>query len=640
MRALNSPAAGRTARVHRYGSTSIAAVPPRPLRQPRGAAAPRPQPLRFTRAPDHAPSDSEAANDMFCFQCEQTLHGTGCTSVPAGVCGKTVDVANLQDLLTFQLKGLCSWAHFAHGKGLATPDADSFVKAAIFSTLTNVNFDPERFRDYCTRADELARGLKAQLRAAGVEGGPAAEPLPWFDEHHPVDFSLRAALGTDAPTLEALEAFAPKVSLLARRGLMGADAATLLGLHELVAYGLRGVAAYAHHAEMLGQVDPSLDDVFEETMAFLASPASQDPGAVLGVAMRLGEANFRTMALLDRGHTTRFGHPEPSPVRLTPVVGKAILVSGHDMQDLHDLLVQTEGTGLNVYTHGEMLPAHGYPGLKKFKHLVGNYGGAWYKQKEFGEFPGAILMTTNCIMPPAAQYADRIFTTGEVGVQGSPHIHTKDYGPLIERAKQLPGFTYEPPEPKFVTTGFGHEATLGAASLVLDAIKAGELSHIFLVGGCDAPEPSRKYYTEVVKGLPRDTIVLTLGCGKYRFYDQDLGTLPNGLPRLLDMGQCNDAYSALVVATELAKALGTDVNALPLSLDISWFEQKAVAVLLTLLHLGVKNIRLGPNLPAFLTPEATALLVEAFNIMPADTKSPAAEVERMMAGIGEVGRGR
>ncbi|KAI8475555.1 MAG: hybrid-cluster protein [Monoraphidium minutum] len=586
-------------------------------------------------------SKSEEDPEMFCFQCEQTLHGTGCTEVPAGVCGKTADVANLQDLLTFQLKGLSAWTRFAHQHGVATPEIDSFVKASVFSTLTNVNFDAERFRDYVLRADELTRGLKAQLAAAGAAGGPVAEALPWFDKYHPVNFSLNAALASDAPTLGALEALADRVSLLRRRELMGDDADTLLGLHELLAYGLRGVAAYAHHAEMLGQVDPTLDDMFEEVLAFLASPASADANEVLGMAMRLGEANFRVMALLDKGHTSKFGHPEPSPVRLTPVKGKAILISGHDMQDLHDLLEQTEGTGLNVYTHGEMLPAHGYPGLKKFDHLVGNYGGAWYKQKkEFAEFPGAILMTTNCIMPPVSTYADRIFTTGEVGVAGSPHLPTKDFSAVIARAQQLPGFSFEPEEPKFVTTGFGHEATLGAAGLVLDAIKAGDLSHIFLVGGCDAPEPSRKYYTEVVRNLPRDTMVLTLGCGKYRFYDQDLGTLPNGLPRLLDMGQCNDAYSALVVATELAKALGTDVNALPLSLDISWFEQKAVAVLLTLLHLGVKNIRLGPNLPAFLTPAATQILVDKFNIMPADTKNPASEVERMMSGAGEVERRR
>lgn len=580
---------------------------------------------------------------MFCFQCEQTLHGTGCTSVPAGVCGKTVDVANLQDLLTFQMKGLSAWAHHAHAHDIPTPEIDSLVKAAVFATLTNVNFDADRMRDYCLRVDQLTRDLKKQLAAKGVAGGPAAEPLPWFDNYHPIDFSLKAALDSDSPSLDALEAFAPQVSLLHRRDLMGPDAATLLGLHELLTYGLRGVAAYAHHAEMLGQVDASLDDFFEEVLAFLASPAAADPSAVLAKCMQLGEVNFRVMAGLDQGHTTRFGQMEPSPVRLTPVKGPAILISGHDMQDLYDLLVQTEGTGINVFTHGEMLPAHGYPGLKKFKHLVGNYGGAWYKQKsEFANFPGPVLMTTNCIMPPPSTYADRIFTTGEVGVAGSPHLRTKDFSALIAKAREMPGFTWQPEErdAKFVTTGFGANAILGAAGMVVDAIKAGELSHIFVIGGCDGPEPSRKYYTEVVKALPQDTMVLTLGCGKFRFYDQELGALPNGLPRLLDLGQCNNAQDAIIVATALAKALNTDVNSLPLSLDISWFEQKAVCVLLTLLHLGIKNIRLGPNLPAFLTPDAIALLVKEFNLTPADTKHPAEEVERMMRGAGEVARGR
>ncbi|KAF8063050.1 hcp [Scenedesmus sp. PABB004] len=607
---VGSSRAARRAPVHPRGVAGLSRAPARTA-------------TRTRYQTDAAPAPAPADEAMFCYQCEQTKGNTGCTKI--GVCGKTAQVAILQDLLIYQLKGLGAWATFAHQAGVATPELDSFVKAAIFSTLTNVNFDPERFVDYITTADDHARGVRAQLAAAGVRGRPVAAPLPWFDlQGSPLDFDLRAAMRGQPINAETLEALGEQVSLLHRRDAMGPDAATLLGLHELLTYGLKGVAAYAHHAEMLGEVDASLDDTFEEVLAFLASEAAADADAVLGMCMRLGETNFAVMAMLDRGHTGRYGHPTPTQVRITPVVGKAILISGHDMHDLEDLLAQTEGTGVNVYTHGEMLPGHGYPALQR-PHLVGNYGGAWYRQKrDFAEFPGAILMTTNCIMDPSPSYADRLFTTGEVGVSASAHLAKKDFSAVIAKALEMPGFTHEP-EPKFVTVGFGHKATLGAAGAVLDAVASGELSHIFLVGGCDAGEPSRRYYTDVVAGLPKDTMVLTLGCGKYRFYDQDLGTLPSGLPRMLDMGQCNDAFSALVVATELAKALNTDVNSLPLSLDISWFEQKAVAVLLTLLHLGIKNIRLGPQLPAFATPAMIDLLVSKFNLKAADTKHAASE---------------
>ncbi|WIA19985.1 hypothetical protein OEZ85_005859 [Tetradesmus obliquus] len=613
----------------------VRSVPLRPAGLQSGACRMPARQLVSARVAEMTRPTHQDDEAMFCYQCEQTKGNTGCTKI--GVCGKTSQVAILQDLLIYQLKGLGAWANFAHQTtNLPTPEVDSFVKAAIFATLTNVNFDPERFVEYITKADDFLQLIRNKLQQAGVEGRPTAAALPWFDlQGNPMDFSLRSAMAGTPINADTLESLGEQVSLLHRREVMGEANSTLLGLHELLTYGLKGVAAYAHHAEMLGKVDASLDDTFEEVLAFLASEASSTPEAVLGMCMRLGEVNFKVMALLDDAHTSRFGHPTPTQVRITPVKGKAILISGHDMHDLHDLLRQTEGTGINVYTHGEMLPGHGYPELHKFKHLVGNYGGAWYRQKkDFAEFPGAILMTTNCIMDPSPAYADRIFTTGEVGVSASKHLSgtpgAKDFSEVIARAQQLPGFSHEP-EAKEVTVGFGHQATLGAASAVLDAIKAGQLSHIFLIGGCDAPEPSRKYYTDVVKGLPEDTMVLTLGCGKYRFYDQDLGTLANGLPRLLDMGQCNDAYSALVVATELAKALDTDVNSLPLSLDISWFEQKAVAVLLTLLNLGVKNIRLGPQLPAFCTPDMIDLLVKTFDLKAADTKHPEDEIKRMMA---------
>ncbi|KAI7835279.1 hypothetical protein COHA_010819, partial [Chlorella ohadii] len=341
-------------------------------------------------------------------------------------------------------------------------------------------------------------------------------------------------------------------------------------------------------------------------------------------------------------HTSKFGHPEPTQVRITPKKGKAILISGHDMQDTFDLLVQTEGKGVNVWTHGELLPAHGYPALKKrFPHLVGNYGGAWYRQqKEFSEFPGAILMTTNCIVEPRQAYKDRIFTTGEVGWSGVSHVEgkigqTKDYSAVINKALELPGFTEEPPESeaKFVTTGFARNAVLGVAGDVVKAVQDGHLKHIFLIGGCDGSEPERKYFGKVADATPQDTLLLTLGCGKFRFYDHDYGMLPGtGLPRLIDMGQCNDAYSAVVVASALAEVFKTDVNGLPLSLGLSWLEQKAVAVLLTLLHLGVKNIRIGPKAPAFLTPESLKVVVDTYGLKVTDVKDPAADVAAMMSG--------
>ncbi|EFN59446.1 hypothetical protein CHLNCDRAFT_29581 [Chlorella variabilis] len=578
-------------------------------------------------------------NKMFCYQCEQTSKGTGCTTV--GVCGKTPEMAFLQDLLTYSLKGLGCWADFARQQGVEVPrKVYSLLNAATFATLTNVNFHDARFKEYISTCQSLREGLEKSLRDKGIDASPPAPVnLPWFDLlAHPAAWKLNQSY-LAAASMDQLTQLGKMTSLEHRRHVVDP---TLLGLHEMITYGLRGLAAYSHHAEVLGHRDPEVDEFMARCYAFLCSEDALDLGKTLGMVDELGAVGVKGMQLLDKGHTTKFGHPEPTQVRITPKKGKAILISGHDLQDTHDLLAQTEGTGINVWTHGELLPAHGYPALKKrFPHLVGNYGGAWYRQqKDFAEFPGAVLMTTNCIVEPRQSYADRIFTTGEVGWAGVRHIEgemgrTKDYSALISKAQELPGFEYEPPESeaKFVTTGFARNAVLGVAGEVVKAVQEGHLKHIFLIGGCDGSEPDRKYFGRVADATPQDTMVLTLGCGKFRFYDHDFGMLPNTpLPRLVDMGQCNDAYSAVVVASKLAEVFGTDINGLPLSLDLSWLEQKAVIILLSLLHLNVKNIRIGPRAPAFLTPEALKVIVDKWNLQIVDTKNPESDVQKMMAG--------
>ncbi|MEN6547785.1 MAG: hydroxylamine reductase, partial [Armatimonadia bacterium] len=397
---------------------------------------------------------------------------------------------------------------------------------------------------------------------------------------------------------------------------------TVSGLQQLLTYGLKGTAAYADHAAILGQEDDSVYAYFHEALNFLAEGAD-DVNALVGQSLKCGEVNFKVMELLDTANTGAYGNPVPTPVRITPVKGKAILASGHDLKDLYELLQQTEGKGINVYTHGEMLPAHGYPELKKFAHLVGNYGGAWQDQrKEFDEFPGAILMTTNCIQKPKETYLGRIFSTGLVAWPGVMHIPAppagqKDFGPVIEAALAAPGFA-EDGEEKTILTGFGHAAVLGVAGAVVDAVKAGKIRHFFLIGGCDGAKPGRNYYTELAQQVPDDCVILTLACGKYRFNKLDFGDI-GGIPRLLDIGQCNDSYSAIKIALALADAFETDINSLPLSLILSWYEQKAVCILLTLLHLGVKNIRLGPSLPAFITEPVLNVLVENFGLAPITT---------------------
>lgn len=431
-------------------------------------------------------------------------------------------------------------------------------------------------------------------------------------------------------TVEALEAEGRKVGPAVDKEAFGDDVA---GLKELVTYGLKGAAAYAAHAMELGAEQDAIHKGLQEVLAALTTET--DAQELVGLAMKAGELAVGVVAMLDAAHTGRFGHPEPTAVNHAPTAGKAILISGHDMRDLEALLKQTEGTGVNVYTHGEMLPGHGYPGLKKYKHLVGNYGTAWQMQRfEFAKFPGPIVMTTNCISEPRPSYNDRIYTAGVTGWPGVKHIEGRDFSEVIKQAQGMEGFP-ETKAPKEALTGFGHQATLGVADQVIKAATEGHLKRLVLIGGCDGSEGERSYYTKLGMALPDESMILTLGCGKYRLlHKKDWGTVPGtGLPRLVDMGQCNDAYSAVVVATELAKALDTDINSLPLDIVLSWFEQKAVAVLLGLLHLGVQGIHIGPNLPAFITPAVLQQLIDTFGLVHVNDPTKAAgDAAKMVAG--------
>ena len=535
---------------------------------------------------------------MFCYQCEETAKGTGCTV--AGVCGKDANTAILQDLLIYATKGIAMYAHRARQFGAADREVDVFVLEALFSTVTNVDFDAERLQQLLIRAGSLVERTKSMYEAACAEAGKSAEALAGPAQWRP------------AVDIEGLIEQGQEIGITHRQADQGED---IVGLQELITYALKGAAAYADHAQILGKEAPEIYAGFHETLDYL----SQDNPTVEGLfdrAMKTGKLSLKAMELLDAANTEAYGHPEPTQVRVTPIAGKAILVSGHDLKDLDELLKQTEGKGVNVYTHGEMLPCLAYPGLKKYKHLVGNYGGAWYEQrKEFDEFPGAIVMTTNCIQKPKDSYKDRLFTTGLVAWPDVVHIGPdRNFAPVIDAALAAPGFTEDAPE-KNITIGFGHHAVLGVADTVVDAVKSGAIKHFFLVGGCDGRYNGRSYYTEFVKQVPEDCVVLTLACGKYRFNKLDLGQI-GGIPRLLDMGQCNDAHSAIRVAAALAEAFECDVNDLPLSLIVSWYEQKAVTVLLALLSLGIKNIKLGPRLPAFVTPSLLEILVDRFQIAP------------------------
>ena len=533
---------------------------------------------------------------MFCYQCEQTAKGEGCTV--AGVCGKGQDTAALQDLLVFQIKGISSYAHEARKLGLDTGDADRFVIEGLFTTVTNVNFDSERI----ARQIQEGAEVKARLRAAYKEKSGAEIENP-------------AAKWEPAGDIDALVAMGEKVGV--ESDVFGQESEDTRSLKSLITYGIKGMAAYIHHAHVLGFED---DEVYAFTHeALLALTKKQNVNDLVALTLKVGEVNLKVMGLLDQAHNETFGSPQPSPVSLGIKKGPAILVSGHDLMDLYKLLQQTEGKGINIYTHSEMLPAHGYPELKKFSHLAGNYGTAWQnQQKEFSEFPGAILMTTNCIQKPREIYRENIFTTGLVAWPGVGHIgEDKDFSPVIDMALKMGGFP-EDKEGKTILTGFGHKAVLGVADKVIDAVKGGQLRHFFLIGGCDGVKSQRSYYTDFAKAVPQDCVVLTLACGKYRFNYLDFGTIGE-LPRLMDVGQCNDAYSAIQIAAALAEAFDCSVNELPLSMILSWYEQKAVCILLSLLHLGIKDIRLGPSLPAFISPNVLQVLVENFDIKPVST---------------------
>ncbi len=538
--------------------------------------------------------------EMYCYQCEQTAKGTGCTSF--GVCGKDPQVASLQDLLIYAVKDIARYAHRAGELGARDRAVDVFVVKMLFTTLTNVNFDPQRFKEWMDEAVAMKERAQRLYETAAKKAGKTADtlecPVAWWQ----------------AGDLTAMVAKGLEVGIQKRVDSLGS---TVAGVQELITYGLKGAAAYADHALILGKEDPSLYASFHEMLDYLTRKPT-DANELLGRALKTGEINLKAMELLDAANTGAYGHPEPTKVRVTPVKGKCILVSGHDLRDLELLLKQTEGKGVNVYTHGEMLPCNAYPALKKYKHLVGNYGGAWQVQRsEFDAFPGAILMTTNCIQKPKETYQGRIFTSGLVGWPGVTHIADGDFAPVIEAALAAPGFAADEPA-KYITVGFGRNTVMSVAGKVIDLVKAGKIRHFFLVGGCDGAKPGRNYYTEFAEQVPNDCVILTLACGKYRFNKLEFGDI-DGIPRLLDVGQCNDAYSAVQIAVALAGAFNCGVNDLPLSLVLSWFEQKAVAILLTLLYLGVKNIRIGPSLPAFVTPDVLGILVEKFGIKPIST---------------------
>lgn len=533
-------------------------------------------------------TETSRSETMFCYQCEQAAKG-GCTKI--GVCGKTDNTASLQDLLLYLTKGLSQVAIAAREAGTEDAAVDRFTAEAVFSTLTNVNFDDARFVKLINECVSMREALKT--KAPGVEFDGPAVYTPALDIPGMVAQGKEHGVENDPETNEDLKS-----------------------LKQTLTYGLKGVAAYIDHAAILGYED---NELYANFQGLLAATLSTDLTLeqCIEAGLECGRVNIRAMELLDEANTSTYGHPEPTEVKLGATAGKAILVSGHDLKDLDVLLKQTEGKGINIYTHGEMLPCHGYPELKKYPHFAGHYGTAWQNQKkEFAEFPGSILMTTNCIQDPK-NYIDAIFTTGLVGWPGAVHVSNDDFTPVIEKALAMPGFP-EDTDKGTVMVGFARNAVMSVAGTVIDAVKAGDIRHFFLVGGCDGAKPGRNYYTEFVEKAPKDTIILTLACGKFRFFDKQLGDI-GGIPRLLDVGQCNDAYSAVKIAMALAEAFECDINELPLSLVLSWYEQKAVAILLSLLALGIKNIKLGPTLPAFITPNVLNYLVENYNIAPIAT---------------------
>lgn len=528
---------------------------------------------------------------MFCYQCEQTARGQGCDRV--GVCGKQPEVATLQDLLLYAVKGLSMVAVEGRKAGVSDPEVNKFTCEAVFSTLTNVDFDPSRFVFWINRCVELREKLKGKVKAAGGKTKFGEGPAAFIPEK----------------TIEGMISQGEKVGLRSDPNVNP----DILSLRHILQFGIKGVAAYADHALILGQEDEAVFAFIHKALAAtLDNSLTSDD--LTSLVLECGKANLRAMELLDAGNTGTYGHPVPTKVTLGVKKGKAILVSGHDLKDMEMILKQSEGKGIYVYTHGEMLPTHAYPRLKKYPHFYGHFGTAWFnQQKEFPAFPGPIVMTTNCIQKPSDSYKDTIFTTGLVGWPGIIHIADKDFTPVIKKALEMPGFA-EDMDKGEVTVGFGRNSVLGVADKVIEAVKGKKIRHFFLVAGCDGAKPGRNYYTEFVEKVPKECVVLTLACGKFRFFTKNLGDI-GGIPRLLDVGQCNDAYSAIQIAVALSKAFNCSVNELPLSLVLSWYEQKAVAILLTLLYLGIRDIRLGPSLPAFITPNVLQVLKDKFNIM-------------------------
>ena len=532
---------------------------------------------------------------MFCFQCEQTSQGKGCTSF--GVCGKNPEVSALQDLLIYMLRGLSQLSLEGQKVGVKDEQLNLFICESAFTTVTNVNFDPDTLIEYINKSAKFRDIMLEKVRSAGG----------YTEFQGPVDLLLEK-------TKEALSQQGKKVGVNADPSIDP----ELNSLHWLLIYGLKGVAAYAYHAYRLGKKD---DKIFEFIQQGLAATLDKSLGIndFLDLALKCGEINLRAMELLDAGNTETYWHPVPTQVPLGHKKGKAILVSGHDLKDLERVLKQSEGKGIYVYTHGEMLPAHGYPNLKKYPHFYGHYGTAWQnQQKEFKVFPGAILMTTNCLQKPSGNYQGNIFTSGPVRWPGVTHIECSDnvfgdFSPVIEKALEMPGFSQDKKD-KTVTVGFGRNYFLSLVNKIAESVMKGHVNSFFLVAGCDGAKPGRNYYTEFVEKTPNDSLVLTLACGKFRFFDKDIGQI-DGIPRLLDIGQCNDAYAAIKVAQAFEKIFESAISELPLFFILSWYEQKAVAILLSLFHLGVKNIHLGPTLPVFMTPK----LLEKFNVMPLKT---------------------
>lgn len=551
-------------------------------------------------------NNMELGYEMFCYQCEQTANGKGCTK--QGVCGKTPEVANLQDLLIFQLKGISCYGDILLKKGVRPEKrVVSFVENCLFTTLTNVNFDPEVHVKLLQEAQKIKDELRQQTGGTGTENIYMAYRLP-ETKSEMLRTSQIAGIMYDQNLDEDIRS-----------------------LRQLVIYGLKGISAYGHQARELGYYSDTVDDFYIQGLAAVTDD-QLTVEELIQLAMKTGTMALEIMQKLDEANTTVYGNPSPHAVPMTLKAGPFIIVSGHDFHDLEMLLAQSQGSGVNIYTHGEMLPGHGYEGLKKYPHLVGNFGGAWQEQqKQFDNIPGCILMTTNCLMKPRDSYKDRIYSTNVVGWDGVKYIPRKENGEknfseIIQQALALGGYDTDrdvrPTEPSDcpeyqqvdeLLTGFAHEATLSHAGEIVQAVKDGQIRHFFLIGGCDGARPGRNYFTKFAQLVPADCVILTLACGKYRFNKLDFGTVA-GLPRLLDVGQCNDAYSAVRIATALADAFDTDVNSLPLSMILSWYEQKAVAVLLALLSLGIKNIYLGPILPAFLSPNVVQYLVDTFQL--------------------------